>query len=254
MRYSFRYALLITWAILTVSCKTYFVQNGYQAKNISVSDELSKSNQDVVALYLPYKSILEEDMNKVISVSTQELFKKKPESSLTNFLADILLEEAEKECSAQNLNITPDISFFNYGGIRAPLPKGEITVGNIFELMPFENEMVFLLLKGNQMQEFLNYVARNGGGSVGGARFSIKDKKAINGEIKGKTIDPNKSYWLVTNDYVAAGGDGLEVLRKNEQFIKSGQKIRDLIIENMQSRHDRNEKINIELDGRIRYE
>jgi 2',3'-cyclic-nucleotide 2'-phosphodiesterase (5'-nucleotidase family) len=193
-------------------------------------------------------------MNKVISVSANEMYKKKPESNLTNFLADVLLEEAGKECSAQNLNITPAVSFFNYGGIRAPLPRGEITVGNIFELMPFENEMVFLLLKGDQVQEFMNYVAYNGGGSVGGASFSIKEKKAINGKINGEKIDPEKSYWLVTNDYVAAGGDGLGFLRKNEQFVKSGRKIRDLIIENMQSRHDKKEKINIELDGRIRYE
>ena len=154
----------------------------------------------------------------------------------------------------QNLNVVPSVSYFNYGGIRTSLPKGEITVGNIFELMPFENEMVFLKLKGDQMQAFLNYIAAKGGESVGGARFMISNGKAKNALINRESLKPEKDYWLVTNDYVANGGDGLEVLTECLEFVKSGIKIRDAIISYLEGKQDKNEIVNGNLDGRISHE
>ncbi|WP_320113447.1 5'-nucleotidase [Draconibacterium orientale] len=206
----------------------------------------------IVQLYTPYKTILEKDMNRVLAISENELVKGKPESLLTNFLADLLLAQGAVVANDQQLNITPAVSFFNYGGIRSTLPKGEITVGNIFELMPFENELVLLELKGDKMQAFLDYIADHGGGSVGGVEMIITDDKATDVKIQGEKIDFNKSYWLATNDYVAAGGDGLEMLAENEQFINSGEKIRDLIIGYLEELTGNNKHVNPKLDGRIK--
>ncbi|WP_297098617.1 5'-nucleotidase C-terminal domain-containing protein [uncultured Draconibacterium sp.] len=206
----------------------------------------------IVQLYAPYKNILEKDMNRVLAISENELVKDKPESLLTNFLADLLLEQGAVVANDQQLDLTPDVSFFNYGGIRSALPKGEITVGNIFELMPFENEMVLLELKGDKMQAFLDYIADHGGGSVGGVEMIISGDKATDVKIGGQKIDFNKTYWLVTNDYVAAGGDGLEMLAENEQFINSGEKIRDAIIEYLEGVTNNNQHVDPKLDGRIK--
>ncbi|WP_038564883.1 5'-nucleotidase C-terminal domain-containing protein [Draconibacterium orientale] len=206
----------------------------------------------IVQLYAPYKIILEKDMNRVLAISENELVKGKPESLLTNFLADLLLAQGAVVANNQQLNITPAVSFFNYGGIRSTLPKGEITVGNIFELMPFENELVLLELKGDKMQAFLDYIADHGGGSVGGVEMIIANDKATDVKIQGEKIDFNKSYWLATNDYVAAGGDGLEMLAENEQFINSGEKIRDLIINYLEELSGNNKHVNPKLDGRIK--
>nr|WP_319569521.1 5'-nucleotidase [uncultured Draconibacterium sp.] len=206
----------------------------------------------IVKLYAPYKNILEKDMNRVLAISEKELLKDKPESLLTNFLADLLLEQGAVVANDHQLNFTPAVSFFNYGGIRSSLPKGEITVGNIFELMPFENELVFIELKGDKMQAFMDYIADHGGGSVGGARMVIANDKANDVKIGGKEIDFNKNYWLVTNDYVAAGGDGLEMLAENEQFINSGEKIRDAIIDYLEELTNNNQHVNPKLDERIK--
>ena len=252
MRQTISYLLLITCLLFTFSCKTAFVQRSYDVENISVSEELGTMDSTIVKLYVPYKNILEKDMNRVLAISEKELLKDKPESLLTNFLADLLLEQGAVVANDHQLNFTPAVSFFNYGGIRSSLPKGEITVGNIFELMPFENELVFIELKGDKMQAFMDYIADHGGGSVGGARMVIANDKANDVKIGGKEIDFNKNYWLVTNDYVAAGGDGLEMLAENEQFINSGEKIRDAIIDYLEELTNNNQHVNPKLDERIK--
>ncbi|MCF6357227.1 MAG: 5'-nucleotidase C-terminal domain-containing protein [Draconibacterium sp.] len=190
-------------------------------------------------------------MNRVISTSEKEMVKKRPESLLTNFLADLLLEEAKIDAETNNSEINPTISYFNYGGIRTFLPKGEITVGKIFELMPFENEMVYLQLTGNQIQEFLNQIAEKGGISIGGVRFIISNEQAKSVQINGVDIKLNEKYWLVTNDYIAEGGDGLTVFTQRLKMIKSGKKIRDIIINHLEQKYKNGKVITAKLDGRV---
>ncbi len=254
MRLSFSYLLLITWFAVVISCKTNFVPTSSSTQNISVSNYETNTDSQLVQIYLPYKNILEKDMNRVISVSEKEMVKKRPESYLTNFLADLLLEEAKIDAKTSQLKIEPSISYFNYGGIRTFLPQGEVTVGKIFELMPFENEMVFLQLTGSQIQEFLNQLAKKGGDSLGGARFIISNEKAKEITIDGTKLNLNKKYWLVTNDYIAEGGDGLEVFTQRLEMIKSGKKIRDVIITHLEKKQKNGEMLTAKLDGRIKYE
>ena len=251
MQRSFTYTLLITCFILLASCKTNYVPTSFKTGNISVSSNENQLDSQIVQMYLPFKNTLEKDMGRVISISEKEMFKERPESYLTNFLADLLLYEAKVEAEANGLMLNATISYFNYGGIRTFLPRGEITVGNIFELMPFENEMVFIQLSGNQIQEFLNMIAGKGGDSVGGVKFVISNEKAKNIQVDGAKLNPNEKYWVVTNDYVAEGGDGLTVFIQRSELVKSGRKIRDLIIKNLEMRHKKGEIIRVELDGRI---
>ncbi len=248
---SFSYLLLITYLLLILSCKPVYVSKRVDSENISVKKDTLVLDSQLVQLYLPYKEILEKDMHRVISYAEVELVKNKPESGLTNILADLLLEEGEKYANEQNLNIKPEVSYFNYGGIRTFLPQGEIRVGKIFELMPFENEMVFIQLSGNQLQQFFDYVASKGGDSVGGAKFVISSGKAKKVFVGGKKLNTDKMYWLVTNDYSANGGDNLKVFTERQELIGSSKKIRDVIISNFEERHKNELVLTEKLDGRI---
>lgn len=193
-------------------------------------------------------------MNRIISFSEIEMVKNKPESELTNFLADLLLNAAIRETQKNKLDIHPQVSYFNYGGIRTSLPKGEITVGKIFELMPFENELVFVQISGIKLQQFFDVIAEKGGDSVGGARFVISNRKAVNVLVNGKKLLPESKYWIVTNDYIANGGDGMEVFINPFQLHNSGEKIRDIIIASLEEKQHKGELLNAKLDGRIRNE
>jgi 2',3'-cyclic-nucleotide 2'-phosphodiesterase (5'-nucleotidase family) len=219
-----------------------------------VSDSVSQSDSQLISLYLPYKNLLEKDMSRIIAVSAEEMVKDKPESNLTNFLADLILAEGNKIATELGENIHPSISYYNYGGIRTFLSAGEITVGKIFELMPFENELVFLELSGTQVQEFLNIIAEKGGDSVGGVRFKISENEAKNVEVGQKPLNEKQNYWLVTNDYVAAGGDGLEIFTRRKNFVAGNIKIRDVIIAHLEKKFEKSQKISAKPDGRISYE
>ncbi len=201
MHRSFSYTLLITWFLFVTSCHTTLLVGDYKTKNIAISEDINPVDSQLVSLYQPYKNILDKDMNRVISISETEMIKDKPESELTNFLADLLIEEGKREAVNSGFSFQPQISYFNFGGIRAAIPKGEITVGNIFELMPFENEMVFVQVDGSQVQQFFNTIAARGGDSIGGVRFTISGKQAKNIFIDGDKPDADKKYWIVTNNY-----------------------------------------------------
>lgn len=254
MQRSFSYILLITWFFLFLNCKTQYVISTTENRNLAVSDSITQLDSELVSFYLPYKNIIEKDMSRIIAVSAEEMVKNRPESNLTNFLADLLLVEGNEIATELGEHVHPSISYYNYGGIRTFLPEGKITVGKIFELMPFENELVFLELSGTQVQEFLNFVAEKGGDSVGGVRFKISENNAKHVEISGKPLNEKDNYWLVTNDYVAAGGDGLEVFTRRKNFEAGNIKIRDVIIAHLEKIHQKGQVISANTDGRISYE
>ena len=78
-------------------------------------------------------------MNEVLTYSKINLTKKGSESLLGNFVTDLCLEQFSDQA---------DICIMNNGGLRFPLPKGEVTIGDIYKLMPFENKLVVLELNG----------------------------------------------------------------------------------------------------------
>ncbi|MGQ7869372.1 5'-nucleotidase C-terminal domain-containing protein [Sunxiuqinia sp. sy24] len=251
MRYTF---ILILLLIISFSCRTSLEISSVERSNISNSSALSTIDSVIVALVLPYKDELEEDMLKVIAISNEELSKAKPESKLTNLIADYLLQAGRDYCRLGNPGVTPDMAFVNYGGLRVSLPRGEITVGNVFELMPFENEMVLLKLSGATMKQFMQQVAARGGDGVAGIRLGIKNDKISQLQVDGVLFDSKRDYWIVTNDYIAEGGDAMEMLLSRKESISTGIKLRDLIIDRFKTEHEAGRRINVALDGRIYYE
>jgi 2',3'-cyclic-nucleotide 2'-phosphodiesterase (5'-nucleotidase family) len=248
---TFSLSVLITYLLIAPSCKSNYFPSSVTQQNISIDEQINTIDSALVREYLPYKVKLEADMNRVISVCDADMVKNKPESGLTNLLADLLLEEGTIEAQNKSLNLKPDISFFNYGGIRTGLVKGNVTVGKVFEIMPFENEMVFVQLTGNQLQQFFDGVAQRNGDSVGGVRFKISGEKATDILISGKPLDPGGKYWLVTNDYVANGGDENDVMKQRLDYIVPGMKIRDAIIRYFETKQKAGETIKEKTDGRI---
>ncbi len=251
---TFSLFLLITYLLVAPACKSTYIPSSVSYQNINIDEQVNTIDSALVRSYLPYKEKLEADMNRVISVCEANMVKDKPESALTNLLADLLLEEGIVEAKTKGLNLKPEVSYFNYGGIRTGLNKGNITVGKVFEIMPFENEMVFVQLTGSQLQLFFDGVAKRNGDSVGGVRFKISGEKATQITISGQPLDTEKKYWMVTNDYVANGGDENDVLRQRSDYVVPNMKIRDAIIRNFEAKQKAGETIKAKTDGRISHE
>lgn len=177
----------------------------------------------------PYYDKMASTMNQVIAISDVELIKKQPSCNMGNFFADVV-----KQTAAREYNMPVDIAIFNHGGMRlTSMAAGNVTMGKIYELSPFDNYIVILKLNGKVLQDFLNLSAYKGGWPISGGTYIIKDKKATQVMIGGQAIDENRIYNVATIDYIANGGDDANMLRPIPQINKSVI-MRDAIITYLQ--------------------
>lgn len=194
----------------------------------------------------PYKAQLDEKMNEVIGNATENMPVHAPESLLSNFSADVY-----RQVASGYLKAPVDIAIVNIKGLRTSIPAGEIKVSKIFELMPFENELVLVWLNGSELLNLLQFFASIGGEGVSGLSMGIKDGRAIDVLIGDKAPDPDKTYIIATNDYLAEGNDGMKQLTRGVKRIDTGIKIRDMLIEFIRDQTAKGNKITAKLDGRI---
>ncbi len=238
--------------IIFISCNTpvpSIISNGKHY--IPIDSTLSKS-AETESIIEPYRKHIEKKMNKVIGYSKQNLTKGRPESYLSNFIADILLAEGIEIAKNKNLPI-PKLSIINVKGLRSPIKRGSITVGNIYRLMPFENELIILTLFGHQIQALFTHMTEIGGDGISGASFGIKNNRPFNIKINGEPLKMAKSYTIITADYLANGGDNYALLPKIKERYKTDIKIRDVIISRIKKFTTEGKQINSTLDKRIYY-
>ena len=201
--------------LLASACNTVYqpMQVQYHQYEIKAAQPKDSALQRLVA---PYRDSMSRSMNEVVGYAEETLEKKQPSGTLGHFMADVMLY-----AGSQLFDVPVDAAFVNYGGLRInQLPKGAVTRGRIFELMPFENLVVLQAVKGDLLQQFLDHIAMAGGWPVAGITFQIKDRKAVNVKIGGQPLDRNTTYHIVNSDYVANGGDHAAMLKDIPQISK----------------------------------
>lgn len=198
------------------------------------------------AFISPYRKKLDSVMNDVVAISAKEIQKDRPEGPLNNFFADAMYQ------SGKDWNLNFDFAYTNYGGLRIPLPKGEIYRYKIFELMPFENAFTLVTFKGSDIQDFFDFMAASGGDPISGATYVIDDKKATNIKIEGKPVDITKNYVVLTSDYMANGGDGGVIFSRAINRKDLTYKLRDALFLYLDKKQKAGEKLNPFNDGRIK--
>jgi len=243
--------LLLFIALLLSGCQSMQVTKiGFS--NIRLDSSLNiVPDATMESIILPYRTKLMSDMEEVLCISKDPLFAGRPESPLSNFCADLILQESDSICIKRYPGMRIDISMVNRGGLRVPIPKGEGKVQNTFELMPFENEIVFLKIKGDVLRRFIDHMASRGGEGVSGMKFGIRNEKGLDPQVQGKPLDDSRNYWLVTSDYIANGGDGSEILKEVQQRIATGVKFRDMFIDHLRKMGRKGLAIEAKIDGRI---
>jgi len=198
-----------------------------------------------------YRVALEADMNKVLVYSDMVMEKGTPEGTLNNYVADLVLDKGIELYSPGD-NKPIDFCLLNYGGLRVPLPAGEITYSRVYELLPFENQMVVITLSGEKTRELFEYLASSSVGMpVSGITLSIKNSLPHSIYVKGEEFDENRNYKILTSDYLAGGGDNMNFFLNPIEYEYVGMKVRDAIIEHMIKKNENGEKISSKLDQRI---
>jgi 2',3'-cyclic-nucleotide 2'-phosphodiesterase (5'-nucleotidase family) len=243
-----RIAVFFSVLFVLTSCNTVGWRV-YQAEAVKIplDKETEQYADESFKVFLqPYKVQLEKEMNEVIGFAVQDLKIHGPESLLSNFSADVY-----RQVAATSIQSPVDIAIVNLKGLRASVPAGNITVSRIFELMPFENELVVLWIRGEELQSLFDFFASIGGEGVSGMKMGIREGKAVEVNIGGVPIDRDKVYVVATNDYLAEGNDGMVQLKNATKRVNTGIKIRDMLIEYIRNESEAGRKINPKLDGRV---
>jgi 2',3'-cyclic-nucleotide 2'-phosphodiesterase/3'-nucleotidase len=133
-----------------------------------------------------------------------------------------------------------DIAFQNTGGLRTGIAPGDITMGNLYEVMPFDNTLFKVEMTGAQIMQVLEYGIGNK--KIGMLQYSgikvayetlspARIRIAAVSAADGTLLQSEKKYKVVINDFMAAGGDGFTMFREGANLYDTGIPVRDIIAE-----------------------
>ena len=242
--------LLLPMLALT-SCKHHYEVASMQRSRILVDSRYDAQPDEKAAEFLkPYKHQVDSVMGPVVGQSARYMTAKRPEGTLSNLLADILVW-AGKDYGEQ-----PDFGLYNMGGVRADLPKGLVTYGDVLDVAPFENRISFVTLKGDVVLDLFRQIAKTGGeGMSRGVRMVItKDGQLVSATIHGQEVDPQKDYRVTTIDYLLGGTDKLDAFKQGTNINAPkdpSNNTRFIIMNYFRDMQKQGKVVDSEIEGRI---
>ena len=226
-----------------ISCNTSYKAESIQYSNYSIQ-QTAPSNT-ITSIIKPYADSVNKLMNAVIGYNESQLERKKQRNTLGYFITDAYLEMAKQKIDAKI-----DIAFMNTGGVRLPdLPAGTITLGKMYELMPFDNLMMLVKMKGSLLKQYLDTLAANEGIIETGMTMQVVNKTPQEIMIGGKLLDMNAEYTIVHSDYVIINTN----LLKNLGRKTNGYLLRDALIDYVKLNNNQGKKIKVSNIDRITY-
>jgi len=241
--------ILFFFSFLIIACKN----NSYEvskinAKQLKIVNEVNQDSS-IIQLFTPYKKKMTKKITKSLSFSPKILERTDGnlQSTLGNLVADLSYEKAN-ELFKNKTGKTVDFSMSNYGGIRAAIMKGDVTVSNAFELMPFDNTLVVVELNYDKIKALFNYfVAKKRAHPLSKNIQLTIENDSYKVLINGKPIQKNRTYFIATSNYLQKGGDGMIFFSEPESLFDSNFLIRDAIVDYFESK----DTLRANLDNRV---
>ena len=219
-------------ALLLVSCSPTHTLQSHNDEVIGIQAGVDSA---ILAIINPYQNGIEDQMSEVLTYTKNDLAKGRPQSTIGNFVTDLCLNYTDAH-----------LCVMNNGGLRTTISKGKITRGKLYELMPFENELVVLELNKDDYLGLLNYISKRGGEPFSGINITMDKEGKILSNSWPVNFENGEKVRVLTSDYLADGGDKMSFFQNKEQE-KVGIKIRDAIIDYC----SKTDTIAVSLDKRI---
>ena len=247
-----QFVISLTAAALLVSCAPKHYQlTGVERTRIIVDSRYDSQPDEAAAQFLaPYKRVNDSIMGPVMGEVAHNMHAQRPESNLSNLLADILI------WAAKDYGEQPVLAVYNMGGIRADLTKGKVTYGDGLDVAPFENKISFVTLTGEQLMTLSSQIAATGGEGVSkGTELVItEDHQLLSAKLHGQPIDPQKEYRVATINYLLEGNDNMSAFREGTKKVApedAKNNTRFLIMNYFRDKHARGEVVDAQVEGRI---
>ena len=247
------YALLVAMSMASCATKHYQL-TGVERTRVIVDNRYDQNPDEAATKFLePFKRVNDSIMGPIVGVVAHNMHADRPESDLSNLLADILV------WAAKDYDEHPVLGIYNMGGIRADLTKGYVTYGDVLDVAPFENKICFITLSGEQMLALFRQIAHRGGEGVShGVELVVsKDGQLLSSKLHGKEIDSQADYRVATINYLIEGNDGMPALREGKDIVAPNDpsnNTRFLIMNYFKDHQARGVVVDSNVEGRIKIE
>ncbi len=236
------YSSLIAILLILISCAAPLKEKEFSLINgkstIITIDSTISGDKAITTLIKPYRYKIDSVNNIFLVSSAINLNHKKPEGNLGQLIARILHETAQRH-SRQKV----DLAIMNHYGLRRSLSAGLITVGNIYELAPFDNEIVLIDLKGSDLYDLAGQIIKNNGEPISNFKIEYEDIDHLKIYISDKPVNPDSIYVAATLDYTYTSDNNLNVLRHGKNYRRLGILLRDSIINYLKQIGDNNKQL-----------
>lgn len=228
-----QFVLFITLFGFFIGCSSPYSVQRIEGKQLTVQHE-NILNQELENYISFYRNTLTKEMDSILAYNPVTLDKSKGlwQTNIGDFLADISFEAGAKIFTAKT---SKNLSFciLNHGGIRSVIAKGNVTTRNAFEVMPFENNLIIVELKGEDVVELASYfINEKKPHPLSGLTLVINPENKIEKIlVQGNELELDQKYYVATSDYLANGGDNMLFFKKATQTFETDYKIRNIIID-----------------------
>jgi hypothetical protein len=190
-----------------------------------------------------YYGRIEKEYSKVVGETSVPLVRyHQRESNIGNFI-----------CDAMRKKTGADMALINSGAIRNNIPKGRITMEQVFTLLPFDDNLVTMTLAGKQILEILEQNAKLEYGilQVSGMeiRYDLSEpagSRVREVHIGRRSLDREKIYTVTTVDYLAAGGDAFSPFKEGKNILY-GTALKDILVSYLK----KHSPVSPRIEGRI---
>ena len=214
-------------------------------ERIEVTNRLdAQPDREAMTIMERYKPAVDSVMAPVLGESLVGMTAGRPESLLSNWAADVMVEYSDFLDGKR-----ADLGLVNVGGLRNNMPQGTVRRGNIILISPFDNRLAIVQLKGSDLTALMQDIAAvHGEGVSHEVRMTItSDGKLLDATISGQPIDPERTYRIATLDYLAEGNDKLYSLKKAIRVDVSDLFTRDCMMKYVRE----HSPITSKIEGRI---
>lgn len=203
-----------------MACSSVSVQyTGAERMDVTANYEQPNAIDSIIQ---PYRIELAAEMEAIIATAPEDFTKGRPNGSLNNWSCDALLALFSKESRSM-----PTMVLLNNGGLRNPISKGNVTLGDMFKLMPFDNEVVVVELPMEVLDDLQAYFSKSGGESLAGVKL-LAGEWVFDQGVEHKTME---SVRVITSDYLMNGGDNMSFFEKKTKVEHTGILLRDAFIQ-----------------------
>lgn len=182
----------------------------------------------------------------VIAYSTREMSKSRPESPLSNWVVDLLMQQGEKVFGKKI-----DIGITNFGGIRVDMPEGDVILDDMLSMFPFKNQLVYLEHKGSIVRKIVEGMLPYDFQVLGGLRIVVEDGKLVSIKVGDEPLDDNKTYSVLTISFLLDGGDNLSLADEALTIIPSEVDVIDAVLDHVHAETAAGRPIEYSTDNRI---